>query len=91
MGTDVNWTYCGDHFNIYTNIESLCCTPETNVMLYVNFTSIKKYNRENHLNIVNEFSESLKLPHSHMRVTGSREDEVRWKKVVQNNNQIKII
>ena len=23
MVTDVNWTYCGDHFAIYTNIESL--------------------------------------------------------------------
>lgn len=23
-GVDVNWTYCGDHFAIYTNIESLC-------------------------------------------------------------------
>ena len=21
---------CRDHFKIYTNIESLCCTPETN-------------------------------------------------------------
>ena len=24
------------------NIKSLCCTPEINVMLYVNYTSIKK-------------------------------------------------
>ena len=47
MGTDVNWTYCGDHFNIYTNIESLCCTAETNLMLYVNFTSIKKKHTHN--------------------------------------------
>ena len=27
----VNWTYCGDYFVIYTNIESLCCTPKTNM------------------------------------------------------------
>ena len=27
---------------MYTNIKSLCCTPETNIMLYVNYTSIKK-------------------------------------------------
>ena len=52
---------------------------------------LKKHNRQNDLNIVNEFSESLKLPHSHMGVTGSREDEGRWKKVVQNSIQIKII
>ena len=39
---DVNQTYCGDRFTVYTNIESLCCAPETNIMLYVNYTSIKK-------------------------------------------------
>ena len=37
MGMDVNQTYCGDeHFAIFTNSESLGCTPETNTMLYVN-------------------------------------------------------
>ena len=41
MGTDVNKTYCGD-FTIYTHMEPLCCTPETNTILYVNYTSIKK-------------------------------------------------
>ena len=25
-----------------TNIESLCCTPETNIILYVNYVTIKK-------------------------------------------------
>ena len=35
-----NYTYSGDHFTLYRNIESLCCTPETNT-LYVNYTSIK--------------------------------------------------
>ena len=34
-----NGCYCGDHFAIYTNIKLLCCTPETNVMLYVSYTS----------------------------------------------------
>lgn len=33
---DVNQTYCGGHFAIYTNIESLCRAPETNIMLYTN-------------------------------------------------------
>ena len=28
--------HCGDHFAIYTNIKSLCCTPETNIMLHLN-------------------------------------------------------
>ena len=40
LATDVNWT-CDDHFTIYTNIESLCCTPETNRMVLVNCISIK--------------------------------------------------
>ena len=34
----VNEAYYGDHLTIYTNIESLCCTPETNAIcqLYLN-------------------------------------------------------
>lgn len=31
-----------DPFRIYTNINSLCCIPETNVMAYVNCTVIFK-------------------------------------------------
>ena len=27
---DVNWTYCGGLFAIYTNIKLLFCTHETN-------------------------------------------------------------
>ena len=45
MVTDGNQTYCGDHFVNYANIESLCCAPETNIMLYDNYTSIKKQNQ----------------------------------------------
>ena len=30
----------GDYFEIYTNIKSLCCTPETNTILCVNYFSI---------------------------------------------------
>ena len=36
---DVNEAYCSQHFAIYTNIESLCQTPETNAMLYINYIS----------------------------------------------------
>lgn len=32
--------YDGDHFAMHTNFET--CTPETNTMFYVNYTSIKK-------------------------------------------------
>ena len=32
-GADGNYNSCGDHFVTYKNIESLCCTPETNIIL----------------------------------------------------------
>lgn len=35
-------TYCGYHFAVYSNIESLCYTPNNNIMLYVNYSSIQK-------------------------------------------------
>ena len=31
---DVNEAYWGDHFAICTNIKSLCCTLETNIMFF---------------------------------------------------------
>lgn len=39
---DINQTFCGDYFAMYTNIKSVCCTPKTNIMLYINYISIKK-------------------------------------------------
>lgn len=41
MVIDVNYTY-SDYFVMYTNIKPLCCTPESNIILFVNYTSIKK-------------------------------------------------
>ena len=38
--TDGNWTYCDDHFAMYTNVKSICCTLETNIIVYVNYTLI---------------------------------------------------
>lgn len=32
----------GDCFIMYINVELLCCTPEINVILYVNYASVKK-------------------------------------------------
>ena len=31
--TDGNYTHSGDHSVMYKNIESLCCTPETYIIL----------------------------------------------------------
>ena len=42
MLKNVNYVYCGDHFAKHTNTELLCCTLETNTMLDVNSTSIRK-------------------------------------------------
>ena len=41
MGTDGYQTYRGDHFEMYLNVKSLRCTPDTNIILYVNYISIK--------------------------------------------------
>ena len=40
MVMDGNWSYGCDHFIMYKNTESLCCTPETNTVSYVNFTRV---------------------------------------------------
>ena len=40
MVIDGYWT-CGDHFVMYLIVRSLCCTPETNLILYINYISIK--------------------------------------------------
>lgn len=47
MTPDVNYTYQSEHFIMYIIIESLCYTPETNIILYVNNTSIKNKNLKN--------------------------------------------
>lgn len=33
---DGNHTYCGEYLVKYIIVESLCFTPETNVVLYIN-------------------------------------------------------
>lgn len=45
METDVNWIYYSDHFTTYANTE-LCCTLETNIMLYLNYISTKVNNKQ---------------------------------------------
>lgn len=42
MVTNGDYTYRGDQFAIHTNVETLCCTHETNRILYVSNTSVKK-------------------------------------------------
>ena len=39
---DVNETFSGDHFMVYTHIKALCYTPEMNVRLSANYISILK-------------------------------------------------
>lgn len=36
---DVNQTYWGNHFVVYTYIKSLCCIPEAYIILYANYIS----------------------------------------------------
>lgn len=42
MLTDSNYTYCDEHHVRSRIAESVCCTPETNRMLYVNYNSVLK-------------------------------------------------
>ena len=39
MVPDDNQIYHGDHFEMYRNIDSLCCVTQTNVVLQINYTS----------------------------------------------------
>ena len=47
MVTVGNYAYHGGHFLIVLNVKSLCCTPETNVLLYVDYTLIFKNKQTN--------------------------------------------
>ena len=38
--TDISKIYGVYHLAIYTSIESICCIPETNIVLYASDTSI---------------------------------------------------
>ena len=44
---DGNKTYCGDHFIMYMNIESLYYTPEIDIMLCSFYSSILKMQKKN--------------------------------------------
>lgn len=46
MVTDDSYTYSEDYFIMCKSIVSLCCTPEMNRILYVNYTSIKEKEEE---------------------------------------------
>lgn len=38
---DGNYTYPGEHLVMCIIVQSLCCIPEVNIILYVNYISIK--------------------------------------------------
>lgn len=42
--TNDNYTDHDEHFVMHTVVKALCCTPETNMILYVNYTSIRNKN-----------------------------------------------
>ena len=43
MMTNINWTYCSDHFAAYTSIKTLCCISEVNKILYQLYITIKNF------------------------------------------------
>ena len=46
-GDGGNWSYSGDHFVTYKNIKSICCIPESNIILYVNILKFLKIDPNN--------------------------------------------
>lgn len=54
--TDGNYMHRSEHLVMYMNVESQCCTPETNILLYANYTSMKnnsnKINNRNKMQIL---------------------------------------
>ena len=63
MVMDVNQTYCGDCFAIYTNIKSLCCMPETNIVcqLYLNKKNNRRWEKNNFFKKKKELSDNNAL------------------------------
>lgn len=45
MLMDVKWTYPGDHLTIYTNVKSLRCTLEINIVTFLLYLN-KTYKRQ---------------------------------------------
>lgn len=41
MVTHGNCTYCGEHSIIHRKVESLCCTPDINIILLI--SKIERY------------------------------------------------
>lgn len=46
MVTGDNDTYPPEHLVMYIIVKSICCTPETNIILHVSYTVIKKVKRK---------------------------------------------
>ena len=46
----IEYTYLDEHWIIYGTVESLYCTPETNIMLYFNYTGIKDLRKQKKIN-----------------------------------------
>ena len=63
MVIDNNQTYCGDHFIIYTNIESLCCAPETNSICQLFLNKKVSLSFSQCLSLPVSYSVSLSLSH----------------------------
>lgn len=42
MVTEIDYTHHGEHCMMYRIAKSLCCTPDTNMTLYINSISVGK-------------------------------------------------
>ena len=52
--TDGNYTYHGEYFIVSVKFKSVCYTPKTNIILYVNCTSVQKKMKKARLSVYKE-------------------------------------
>ena len=73
MVTDGNQTQSGDHFVMYKNIKSLCCTFEMNIIFYANYTSTKNFRKEKQ-----EFLNTKYMKSPKQRIAGAKTQGMFW-------------
>ena len=66
---DHNQTYHGDYFEMYRNIEPLCCVTGTNAVLQVNYNSKTKSENETRFVIIRDGEEELNEGSQHVQTS----------------------
>ena len=86
---EVDQIYCGDHFAIYTNIKSLCCKPETNVIRQLDLNLKKRKEdimnflpiNQTLIHLVKKFFEKHNLPKQTLEKIHNLDSHISLKKL----------